>query len=619
MARVLENFPWSEDLLPFQAHGRVIYWMMLLLLMLGCGLGGGKGEDFSCQGLGGFTVSGTVTFQKRLFDRNGFTGQSVFLPARFAKVEIIGPDDKALATATTDEHGRYCAIYIKTGAPTENRVSVTASTNVPTVNAEVGFVFGIQPPDSEEVEFHYVTYGFSKPFEEIQGESAYIVNLEMVEGRAGAASNPGGVFNILDTITKGSEFFRTVRGEIPPLVTVIWQADIGGTFFVTEDQCNTLASGFSSACIFIQGDGEILFGQLLGGDRDEYDDDIILHEYGHFIAHHFSTDTSPGGIHFLNSHTQDIRLSWSEGWATFFSSAVRKNPINVDVGFDGPPLFAFSIDSNSILFPILPPGTLEKDVIYTTSEVAVSSVLWDIFDSADFNEPFDHLALGFGPIFDIFKLWRQTPPLPDTTMEAFWESFGQVLTEFTPDHLSISQERQMEFKLDACEMSDACSDFLITKLDDNAPENATPAIVNGPSQHHTLFPRGDRDYMSFEPEAGKPYTIETFNLTNAADTHLEVLYLNGDGQEILLGTNDNPGNKVFAEGCAQLQEGPDGELTAECPNNKTAFASKVVISNFVLPPDCFVPCRLFAKIIHSPNAPPSTGLMGSYDFRVTSP
>jgi hypothetical protein len=574
-----------------------------VVLLTGCGAGGGG--DFSCQGLGGNTVSGTVRYEKKLYDPNGFTGQTVFLPVRFATIEVVGPKG-ILATTTTDDQGRYCGIYIKAGEPTVNRVRVTA-TNVPIHNVQVGFFF-----DDSLGETNFARYAVSKTFDEKQG-STFTVDFSI------QANSLGGVFNIMDILTVGHGFFKSVTGNTPPLVTAAWQEEIGGTFFITRKDCEPL--GAPSDCIFVQGDGEMFFDEVLGGDRDEYDDDIILHEYGHFIAHNFSRDNSPGGIHFLGDHTQDIRLSWSEGWATFFSSAVRNNPVNVDVAVIGEPLFAFSIESNSLLYPPITPEPLNGDAIYTTSEVAVASVLWDIFD--DVSNPdeslFDSLSLGFGPIWDVLNYWHQSLEPANITAEAFWDSFGQIQPEFISQALKITEERQMEFFADAFE-------------DDNSIDKATPIVVNDPfPQDHTLLPAGDEDYISFQAESGQSYTIETLKLANGADTYLEILYI-GNGQEKPLRDaqgnpyfNDNPGNKIFVEGCAQLELGTDGKYTSECPNNETALASKVVIPNFVPPVvngstiDCPTPCTLYARVSRSPNAPLSTGRYGSYDFRVTSP
>ncbi len=408
---------------------------------------------------------------------------------------------------------------------------------------------------------------------------------------------------------------------MPPILTAVWQEQVGRTFFITEESCATVGIGVEGDCIFVRGDGELFFGEPIGEDRDEYDDDILLHEYGHFITHNFSFDTSPGGPHYLNDHTQDIRLSWSEGWATFFSSAIRRNPVNVDVGVTGISLFAFSIESNSLLFPPQEPGLLEGDAIYTTSEVAVASVLWDIFDGPTATEPFDRLSLGFGPIWDVLNGWNSSPP-PQSTMEHFWESFLQFRPDLITTLGAITDERKMEFFPDACEVSDACNPSLINKADDNSFARATPAII-GQSRRHTLFPADDVDVMSFEAEPGKSYAIETLRLKNGADTYLEIFYDNG-GQSAPLSdsagkpfVNDNPPETKTGEGCAQLRDDGQGNLKSNCPNNETALASKITLSSFVPPDGCSVPCMLYAKVRRSPFAPPSTGRFGSYQFLIS--
>src|SRR5574341_543648 len=87
------------------------------------------------------------------------------------------------------------------------------------------------------------------------------------------------------------------------------------------------------------------------GDHDEFDDDVILHEYGHFMAFSFSKAAEAGGAHYLNDSTQDIRLAWSEGWATFLSAAVRNSPVMVNTrgGDPGHPdhdlSYAFNIET----------------------------------------------------------------------------------------------------------------------------------------------------------------------------------------------------------------------------------------------------------------------------------
>jgi hypothetical protein len=292
--------------------------------------------------------------------------------------------------------------------------------------------------------------------------------------------------------------------------------------------------------------------------------------------------------------------------------------VNVDVGADGIALFAFSVESNTLLYPRITPEPLNRNAIYTTSEVAIISVLWDIFDGL--NENFDSLSLGFGPIWDVLTFWRSAPPVPPITMESFWDSFGTV----QPAFLNITKDRQMEFLRDSFETDDV--------------PNPNRKATLGSQEHHTLFPEGDIDYIAFDATMGQPYIVETLNLKNGADTFLEIL--DGDGQTVL-GRNDdmnqqNPDSKIYKDGCNTwtpvcvnfdsngncLDTRFQAISSPSCPNGPPAFPVRDQDTHdnpfpsritFTAPRTGF----FYAKVYHSPKAPPSTGRYGSYDFRVT--
>ncbi|MHA3702884.1 hypothetical protein ACXR2U_11970 [Jatrophihabitans sp. YIM 134969] len=60
---------------------------------------------------------------------------------------------------------------------------------------------------------------------------------------------------------------------------------------------------------------------------DQFDWDVLLHEYGHAVADALGVDKSPGGTHGFGqnvaepprSKLEGLRLAWSEGFATYFS------------------------------------------------------------------------------------------------------------------------------------------------------------------------------------------------------------------------------------------------------------------------------------------------------------
>ena len=62
---------------------------------------------------------------------------------------------------------------------------------------------------------------------------------------------------------------------------------------------------------------------------DGYDDGVAMHEYGHWFAANYACDDSDGGHHTLTGH-YDNDLAWSEGWASYLSSAAKLGRTHFD-------------------------------------------------------------------------------------------------------------------------------------------------------------------------------------------------------------------------------------------------------------------------------------------------
>ncbi|MBL0313014.1 MAG: hypothetical protein IPP78_09950 [Holophagaceae bacterium] len=82
-------------------------------------------------------------------------------------------------------------------------------------------------------------------------------------------------------------------------------------------------------------------------NSDEFDDSVIVHEFGHLVSHRLHADQSTKGIHYL-TREYDWTLTWSEGWASAFQAVVRSQmleylglqsqlPSNIQVEFVVPP------------------------------------------------------------------------------------------------------------------------------------------------------------------------------------------------------------------------------------------------------------------------------------------
>ncbi len=104
---------------------------------------------------------------------------------------------------------------------------------------------------------------------------------------------------------------------------------------------------------------------------DHLDDDVIIHEFGHFYMDE-KYNLVGGAVSHSWTQSTDQTTAYKEGWATFFSSLVRgsasyhdSNPGTGDVDFN--------IESIGFTLPTPPSGN--------TYEAAVAGSFWDLTDS----------------------------------------------------------------------------------------------------------------------------------------------------------------------------------------------------------------------------------------------
>jgi len=510
------------------------------------------------KGSATLNLSGDAFYEDKLFDSNGFTGVIKPTPIRNAVVEAVAIDGflPFSATGVTDENGNFTLPPLnnstRRGGVYVRVLSKTAAASATKVVVN------------------------NKPANAVLFSSASLEALDDSQSASGilnvlaTTSGIGGAFNILDALSLASEFVQGQSGCpgagdpcIPSLVTAYWEPGSSeGTFYDGKSAISILGGG--------------------GGDADEYDDSVIIHEYGHFILSQFSHDDSLGGQHGLTEHDQDIRLSWSEGWANFFSSAVRGQPFYVDTFLNQNPL-SFNMENYSSAQT----ASLKANAIYTTSEVAVAGTLWDVFDST--SESSDNLSLGFTLVWK--TVLGMSPKPIKSTMEEFWLTFKDTgaTSIFSGLFQSILSEREIELKVDNTE---------------GAEQQLTLA---GGQQHHTLYtsntdPSGDVDVIPLSVSPGTSYTLKTLNLSNGTDTYLEIRTTGGG--TLLFGPNDNPGAPI-SSGCLNSK--------AACPRNGPGILAATLSFN------SGSNSSLEAHVKRSPSAPPSSGRFGAYDILLTTP
>ena len=169
------------------------------------------------------------------------------------------------------------------------------------------------------------------------------------------------VFNIGDALYWGWRFWNNNTANSPVMdrtVTAFWKGGKGakGSFYSRGRTTLVIADDPSST--------------------DEWDDSVIIHEWGHFADHQFSCYQNPGGAHSLpgvNGGTAGNQLAFGEGYPDYYQSAART-------------IMPGSASVNYYVDPSGPTVDLENMRAVTASnldEGAIAALMWDLFDTVN--------------------------------------------------------------------------------------------------------------------------------------------------------------------------------------------------------------------------------------------
>jgi fibronectin type 3 domain-containing protein len=518
------------------------------------------------------TISGQIKYEDKELGPSptgtGFTGNTTLKAVRYAAVDIVdAANSSVLKTTQTDSLGRY---------------SVTVSAGTTTVYVRVN-TEALPPSSASAITVASLANGkYGVPGQNFTLSGSADVNIVIP-----TTNLAGGAFNILDVMTTGYDFVHYLNGAYPSIpLSAFWEPGNTqyGTYFCT------------GGCPPNGLDGIYIFSQT-GGDTDEYDDDVLWHEFGHFVAFNYSLDVSPGGVHYLGDSGYDLRLAWSEGWGDFFPGAVKTwlfatNPglLSVKPGMtlttyvDTSGSGGFSFDFGN------PPFTFSKD---SSNEVAVAKVLTDLQNSS------------FSTIHDVWDVFigikSILPPATDpVNLETFWDMW---LSLKTPNPATLAQ------------LNTVYSSRAIRYTPDTWEPNDTVAFAStftiNQSQTHTIYPftypGEDKDYYKFTVVSGKQYTISTTSLQNGCDTSMTILASDGT---TTITANDNIGNVSYT---APFNCATDVNGNFVChENGNDLLASSVVLSSAMSG-------TYYVEITSSASRPRSAGKYGSYTLTITSP
>ncbi|MFQ5399542.1 MAG: hypothetical protein ACE5E7_08080 [Anaerolineae bacterium] len=176
-----------------------------------------------------------------------------------------------------------------------------------------------------------------------------------------------GAFHIHKMGTYGNNTTQYLGGETPPI-----DGEAHFVTFVWPDTDADSTSEYSNWTVKLEGPGAT--------DEDQWDESVILHEYGHYLMDHFAvlgtvdychppTEATPCS-HSFNSH-EDSQTAYIEGYPNYYQSAVKRYYSMANEEMYIETTWSFDIEASWHS-----PTTTWDD-----AESTIAGILWDLNDS----------------------------------------------------------------------------------------------------------------------------------------------------------------------------------------------------------------------------------------------
>lgn len=345
----------------------------------------GKCGPDSSQSTKQITLSGQITYDRVPADGD-FTGldYSATTPQPVRRVRIAAVcGTETFATGETDSNGNY-SLQVPNNTDFILRVRAYLA----------GYEFKVVDNTSDDA-----LYVLDSSI--INAASDQTLNLNAASGWTGTGytePRAAAPFAILDSaLTAALKVTSVDPDEVFPPLELNWsslnkpapgQIDMGqiGTTYYQQTS--------EGSAIYILGEADT--------DTDEYDDHVIIHEWGHYLEDRFSRSDSLGGPHSGNSKL-DMRVAYGEGFGNAWSAIATDDPVYFDTlvtNQDGG--FSFNMESSESL-----------DSIGWYSETSVQRLLWDFYDQdsvPETTDTMDTMGLGLAPLYAVWVNDQKNTP-----------------------------------------------------------------------------------------------------------------------------------------------------------------------------------------------------------------
>ena len=474
-----------------------------------------------------FTVTGHIDRTDLPVTSAGY-GAAVTVPVVNAPVEIRESDtifDDSYGTVLTDYSGNFTKSFCDDDGLFDDTLEIYFRLVTERRDGGGGVVY-VEDSSWIDEKYEYDSNTVSSG----GGTINFNLNLDMTWS---------GMFNIVDAASLARNLWRSSGDSYGEDVEIHWEAGYGddGSYFNPFWNEITIADDPS--------------------DPDQWDDSVIMHEFGHSADDYYSCDDNPGGDHFIDQLVSDDELSWGEGYPDYFQSAVRAaNSYSFaswyfDINGSGVNGIKVNFENYDVTRP--------ANLISTYNELAVAAALWDLNDNV--NDGQDTVSYGHATIQDVY------------TSGAF-------------------NDAAYGFFDDTCNFDT----YMRGWIDAGKPKDAATAAVVLQNTGYTL-PAAKKSALTLQSEPQNANTISAVNTFTPADVYRwwNQLSFVADNSASMAGPKYEAMKTLFAESINDLGSDPLGvEFSLEQFNNTSSlnqitFAGQFFPANLVDPINSLTP------------------------------
>jgi len=319
-------------------------------------------------------------------------------PIRQATVRLLNPTNRAvIASQVSSDSGAYS---FTVDGSTDFIISIVAELKA--ANWDVEIRDNVDTSASPAPLGQRPIYAMEQTFNS-GGSNNSNLNFTATTGWGGSSYTGPRVaapFAILDAFYSAMQFViaEDANANFPPL-DAFWNPNnqaASPTDIAMGDLPTSFYDGNNS--LFLLG----IAGQP-GADADEFDDHVVVHEWGHYFEDNFSRSDSIGGSHALGDNL-DMRTAFGEGWASALAGMALDDPLYCDTRSETSG-GGFSAETTT--------GGIDG----WFNEFTIIRFVYDLWDTNNDSADSDTSSIGFGPIYSVMTG-------PQATTEAFTSIFS---------------------------------------------------------------------------------------------------------------------------------------------------------------------------------------------------